>query len=101
MYNIPIPLYSICLEENACRERLPYSERELEEAIETLSQLISQNPHVSLDMFLTLSLSILPSSSPGAFRLRAASLLSGAHLLLHQIPSVPVLPTALARNLTG
>ncbi|KAI6646107.1 SCL-interrupting locus protein-like [Oopsacas minuta] len=92
---------SICTEEQEWRGRLPYSDRELDEAIETLSALISQNQQVSLDLFLTLSLSLFSLPHTGDIRLRASTLLSGSSLHLYAIPPIPVLPTALVRNLVG
>ena len=93
--------YSIYTDEQEWKDRPPYAGRELEEATETLSALISQNQQVTLDMFLTLSLSVYSPPNTGDIRLRASSLLSGSALHLYPIPAVPVLPTALARNLVG
>ena len=94
-------MYSIYTNEQEWKGRPPYIERELEEATETLSALISQNQQVTLDMFLTLSLSIYSPPNTGDIQLRASTLLSGSSLHVYLIPSIPVLPTALARNLVG
>ena len=92
---------SIVQQESEWRDQVPYSEKELEDAVDTLSLLLSQSQQVSLDMFLTLQLSLHPLPSSGQILIRAGAVLSGGHLQLTPISPIPLLPTALARNLTG